>query len=68
MATPISHAVYQGLLDKGVVSDPPDSVRRCIIDIRAGEPVRVLIERVGGEELLSLGDLLDDVTTNEGGQ
>lgn len=68
MTVPLSHTVYQGLVDKGLISADPKSVRRCIVDLRAGEPARILIERVGDERILSLGELLDGVTTEEGGQ
>ena len=61
MAVPTSRAVYQSLFDKGLVSDPPDTVGRCIIDLRGGEPVRFLIERIGDERSLLLGELLDGV-------
>lgn len=66
---PTSAGVYKALHDSGVVSEHPDVVRRCIVDLRAGQPPRVLIERAGAEQLLSLGGLLDGIDAgNEGGQ
>lgn len=65
MAVPTSHTVYQSLFDKGLVSDNPNEVVRCIVDLRGGEPVRILVERVGDERALSLGELLDGVIAGQ---
>lgn len=60
MAKPMSNTVYAALRDRGAVDVPAEKVLRCIVDLRPGEPARVLIQQVGDEELLSLGDLLDE--------
>lgn len=66
MALPLSNGIYEALRAKGVVDTPAKDVRRCIIDLRPNEPARVLVETVGDEELLSLGDLLDGENAQEG--
>lgn len=57
--------IYEALLERGVVNEPADNVRRCIIDLSC-DTIRVLVEVIGDEKLLSLGELLDGENAQEG--
>jgi len=45
---------YRLLHDAGAIDVEPDSVRRCVIDLKVGAPAMFYIEQYGDDEKLSV--------------
>lgn len=45
----------QALLDASAITEPLDSIKRIVIDLHAGEPAKILIEKYADDKHLAAG-------------
>ena len=49
-----SNPIFEALHTAGVFADDPQNVRRVVIDLNAGEPARIYIERFVDDSLVDV--------------
>jgi hypothetical protein len=45
--------IYQSLHDAGIINVDPSNVRRCVIDLQAGEAAKVYVETFADDALIT---------------
>lgn len=49
-----SDKTYQALYDAGVIKEPPSSVARVVIDLRAGAAAKIYVELLADDSLIDV--------------
>lgn len=45
---------YRALYDAGIVTEAPENVRRCVIDLEVGSVAKIYIEKFADEKLIDV--------------